>query len=170
MAEGEPDHADVLIGPCSLGKGLFAARAFAAGELILRFRGSLIDFRTVLSRGEAQANPLQIGLDRYIDLEAPGVFANHSCDPNAGIRNDVELIALQGITSGEEIRYDYSTTMWEDHWTMRCDCRTSCCRGVIADFHTLPQMQQRSYLHRGIVQRFIAEPLTGPATPDAVSA
>ena len=145
----------VLVGPCPLGKGLFATTDFKPGETILRFRGVLIDFAAMLRKGVNQANPLQIGANLYIDLEAPGVYANHSCDPNAGIRNDTDLVAIQAIRRGEEIRYDYSTTMWEDHWTLVCHCGSNQCRGLVADFPTLPEIQQQRYLSSGIVQAFI---------------
>jgi len=160
----------VSVGPCSLGRGLFAARRFRPGEQILRFQGPVIDFATMLSKGEAQANPLQIAADCYLDLLAPGVYANHSCCPNAGIANDIQLIALKTIQCGEEIRYDYSTTMWENHWTMRCACGSPQCRGLIADFHTLPPMQQHGYLQRQIVQSFIVEQLRQGGTRAAASA
>ncbi|MFY7967456.1 MAG: SET domain-containing protein-lysine N-methyltransferase, partial [Pirellulaceae bacterium] len=120
---------------------MFAATDFKHVETILRFSGALIDFAAMLRKGVNQANPLQISANRYIDLEAPGVYANHSCDPNAGIRNDTDLVAIQPIRRGEEIRYDYSTTMWEDHWTLICHCGSNQFRGLVADFPTLPEIQ-----------------------------
>ena len=85
----------VLVGPCPLGKGLFATTDFKPGETILHFRGALIDFAAMLRKGVNQANPLQIGANRYIDLEAPGVYVNQPCDPNAGLRNAPDMIGLQ---------------------------------------------------------------------------
>lgn len=108
------EHAPIFIADCELGRGLFAARAFAAGETILRFTGPLINLAQSIAKGETEGNPLQVGPLDYIDLEPPGVFGNHSCEPNAGIRDDVVLVALRPLVAGEEIRFDYSTTMWED--------------------------------------------------------
>ncbi|MFM2158783.1 MAG: hypothetical protein RLZZ124_1257 [Cyanobacteriota bacterium] len=163
-----PGGPDVLVGPCPLGRGLFAARPFRAGERILVFRGPEIDFRAVVAKGEAEANPLQIGPDRYLDIDAPAVCANHSCRPNAGIVNDRVLMAIAPIRSGEEIRYDYSTTMWEGHWTLPCACGSPDCRGVVDDFPTLPADLQRRYLRLGIVQRFIVRGLQRSSAPDQV--
>lgn len=106
--------ASIFVANCELGRGLFAARGFAAGETILRFTGPLIGLADAIAKGDTEGNPLQVSPTDYIDLEPPGVFANHSCEPNAGIRDNTILVALQLITVGEEIRYDYSTTMWED--------------------------------------------------------
>jgi hypothetical protein len=102
-------------------------------------------------------NPLQIGPDRYIDLEEPGRIVNHSCNPNAGIRDDVQLIAIKDIQKDEEIRYDYSTTMDDGHWTLKCKCNEPNCRKVIKDFKHLPPDVQQKYITLGIVQKFIAE-------------
>lgn len=145
---------------CDLGLGLFAKRFFAVGEEILTFSGPELSFETMLTRGEREANALQIDDRLYLDIGGPGVYANHSCMPNAGIRSDRHLIALEPIHPGDEIRYDYSTTMWEDHWTMQCRCGHANCRGLIADFPTLPLELQTTYLKLDVVQSFIVRRLS----------
>lgn len=147
----------ILVKECSLGLGVIAARNFAKEEFILEFTGHIIPLRKVLAKGDKAGNPLQIGFDRYIDLEPPGVFVNHSCVPNAGIREDKMLVALQPIIAGEEICYDYSTTIGLEAtpWTMQCLCGASRCRKIISDFYSLPKQLQKHYLDLGIVQRFI---------------
>lgn len=100
-------------------------------------------------------NPVQIDYDTYIDLKEPGRSANHSCNPNSGIVKNSILIAIEDIFAGEEICYDYSTTMMENYWTMVCKCGSKDCRGVIKDFHLLPETVKKRYLKLGIVQEFI---------------
>jgi hypothetical protein len=134
---------------------VFATRAFSEGEEILRFDGPVVSLVQALERGEHQANVLQIGPELYVDIGEPAVLVNHHCDPNAGLLNDSLLIALRPIRDGEEICYDYSTTMWEDIWTMPCHCGSGICRGLISDFPTLPISTQERYLKRGVVQGFI---------------
>ena len=150
---------DVLIQPCELGRGLFAARAFVPQERILKFIGPVITFAEAIAKGEAEANVLQFDHDRYLDLEAPGVFLNHSCAPNTGISDGYWLIALHTIAVGEELRFDYSTTMHENRWMMACRCGASNCRGTVADFRLLPHDRREHYLRLGIVQPFIAQAL-----------
>jgi hypothetical protein len=150
---------NVRVEPCRHGLGLFAASSFAAHDVILIFEGPEINFRQMLSKGELEANALQVQADLYLDLLPPGVYANHSCRPNAGILNDRTLIALESIKAGEEITYDYSTTMWENHWTMACRCGASNCRRVVKDFPLLPRLVQQRYLRLGIVQSFISRRL-----------
>jgi hypothetical protein len=148
------DH--VFVSDCELGKGLFAARAFRRGETILRVRGPVLVLEEVLAKGERQSDPVQIGERLYLDTQAPAVYSNHSCDPNAGLTADLELVALRPLAAGDEIRWDYSTSMSEDLWTMPCRCGSAGCRGVVGDFQTLPGNRRRWYLKRGVVQEFIA--------------
>jgi hypothetical protein len=89
-----------------------------------------------------------------------GRFVNHSCNPNAGLRDNRHMIALRPIEAGEEIRFDYSTCMSERLWTMHCRCGESNCRTVIRDFHDLPDETRRRYIALGIVQRFIIEEIS----------
>lgn len=149
------DCDSISIRTCVLGRGIFAERDFIAGEFILRFTGPVITLEEALAKGETQANALQIGPETYIDAHPPGVFINHSCEPNSGIRNNLDLYALTPILRGQEICFDYSTTMSERCWTMHCRCGATSCRGVIRDFHELPRERQDRYISEGVVQDFI---------------
>ncbi|MFA6287459.1 MAG: SET domain-containing protein-lysine N-methyltransferase [Opitutaceae bacterium] len=146
---------NIYVSDCDLGRGLFAARDYDEGEFIFRFTGPVIDFAQVVAKGETEGNALQIGPRSYLDLEAPHVFTNHSCEPNAGVRDDTDMYALRKIRKDAEIRFDYSTTMSEGRWTMACLCGTESCRGVVGDFHALPDEVQRRYIGLRTVQRFI---------------
>ena len=147
----------VSVGPSAFGRGTFAAQHFQPGQRILTFDGPVLSTREMLALGPDRAFALQIGSDEFLDLMLPGRYLNHSCDPNAGIMDDRVLIALRAIVPGEEIRFDYSTSMRGDHWTMECRCREYLCRRVVLDFHHLPPITQNRYLQLGIVQRFIAD-------------
>ena len=154
-------HGVVYVAECELGRGVFARRAIRKGDIILSFGGPLIDFAETRRRGPRECMAIQVGPNQYIDTLPPGVFANHSCAPNAGIQNDRDLAALSDIKPGEEIRYDYSTTMDEKCFTMRCECGAPGCRRVVTDFSELPAEVQEFYLSRGLVMSFIATRLRG---------
>ena len=147
----------IYVAECKFGRGVFAARDIESGAELLRFTGPVIGFAEALT--DAKGNPLQIADALYMDIEPPGVLVNHSCAPNTGILEDYSLVALRAIKQGEEIRYDYSTTMWEDEWTMPCACGASRCRGVVRDFPELPTEIQAEYLRLGVVQAFIVRRL-----------
>ena len=148
----------VRVAPCELGLGLFASEAIATGENILRLEGPEITLAQVRAKGTLAANALQIGIERYLDLQAPGRYVNHSCSPNAGIRDDVWLIALEKIAPGAEIRFDYSTTI-SDGWTMPCRCGSTECRSLVGPFLLLPLRLRMSYSILQIVQGFIIDGL-----------
>lgn len=139
------------------GLGLFAVGRIAAGAKIMVFTGQLLHLDEVLASGRDECYPLQLGRWTYLDLDVRSRVVNHSCAPNAGLRSDRILVALRDIAAGEEICYDYSTTMSERRWTMECACGTPACRGVIGDFHDLPIALQEHYLQLGVVQSFIVE-------------
>lgn len=141
---------------CEFGKGLFAARDFRPGEIILQMRGPIVDVWQALSKGEKQSDVLQIRQDAYVDLEDPGRCANHSCDPNAGVRPDLFLTAIKPIAVGKEIRYDYSITMGDGLWEIACHCDSEYCRRMIQDFCTLPLVRQKFYRELNVVQEYLS--------------
>jgi hypothetical protein len=147
----------VVVGRSAIGRGVFAGRYFEPGEPILTLGGPVLAAPELLALGPDRAYALQIGTGEFLHLAPPGRHLNHSCDPNAGIAEDRILIALRAIVPGEEIRFDYSTAMRDDHWTMECRCGEYLCRRVVLDFHHLPPITQNRYLQLGIVQRFILD-------------
>ncbi|HPF35162.1 MAG TPA: SET domain-containing protein-lysine N-methyltransferase [Candidatus Krumholzibacteria bacterium] len=153
---GSRGAAGVEVRPCAIGRGLFALRAFAPGELILRLDGPRYEREDPIHATEQGANLLQTGRRTYILLTDPAVFANHSCDPNAGVVENRKLVAIRAIEPEDEITFDYSTTMEEDFWTLECRCGAENCRGKVTDFRNLPEPLRRRYLDLGVVQGFIA--------------
>ena len=145
----------VTVGLSAIGRGVFAAQHFQPGQRILAFDGPVLATPEMLALGPDRAYALQVAFGEFLDLMPPGRYLNHSCDPNAGIMDDRVLVALRTIVPGEEIRFDYSTAMREDHWIMECRCGEYLCRRVVLDFHHLPPITQNRYLQLGIVQRFI---------------
>jgi SET domain-containing protein len=147
----------IYIAECNVGRGLFAGESIAAGMEILHFTGPILTLNEVRAKGPSQAaNALQIGIDRYVDLDEPGRFINHSCSPNAAVIRDTTLVAGRPIAAGEEIRFDYSTTI-SDGWTMACLCGAEDCRRLVVAFQLLPENLRRRYAVLGHVQRFIVE-------------
>jgi len=149
--------APYYIDHCDVGLGIFANRDLAPGDVILEIHGPIIDFAETKRRGPRECMAIQIGYNRYIDTQAPGVFVNHSCNPNAGVRGDKYLVALRPIPKDAEIRFDYSTTMEEQSFTMQCLCGAPDCRKIVRDFSTLPAYVKARYISEGIVMSFIPE-------------
>ncbi len=146
----------VYIGESATGRGVFAKTHIQPRETLFYLTGRLISFDEAVSIPQGEYS-VQIGIDRYVDPWSPARYLNHSCTPNAGFVDEIRLIALGPIEPGEEIRFDYSTTMLERCWELDCACQSPRCRGRIQDFDLLPIALQTHYLRLGIVQNFIVE-------------
>ena len=148
------------VGENHLGKTVFAAQGFAPGDTLLRFAGRRVA-RAPDAHG-ADDRWVQVGADAFLGPSGRvDDLINHSCDPNAGLRfakgGAVFLVALRPIGVGEEVSWDYSTTLKDSDWRMACDCRAPDCRGVIGNFDTLPTERQRWFVEQGLVAPYLVE-------------
>ena len=155
----------ITVKESKFGKGTFATQDIAQGSTIISLRGERITFSDSLELGDQESYCLQVGIDKYIIPEEPFRYSNHSCDPNSGINERLQLFALRPICKGEEVTWDYSTSMLERHWTMRCSCGSPFCRRLVTDFDLLPKQIQETYLRRRIVFPYIVEFLEQPTSP-----
>ena len=156
----------VIVKSSRIGKGLFAARAFSAGEEIMRVDGRVVHHSVLWRRRGSvfSANCIRFGEDTYLDPgDGAGRYINHSCAPNAFLRKRagrLYLVAARRIGARAELTFDYSTTIGDDDiWKMRCRCGQSRCRGTIRNFGTLPERVRERYLNRGLVPRYIISTL-----------
>jgi len=145
-----------------LGKAVFAAVGFAAGDTIIRFSGARIAADRVPGGVAGQQ-------DRYVQIAAREFLGpsgrvddliNHSCAPNSGLRFTSDgpiLVALRAIPPGEEIAWDYSTTLAGGDWAMSCACGSDACRGTIGDFADLPLDRRTYYLEQGVVAPYLID-------------
>lgn len=149
------------------GKGVFADKPIAAGSFIASMKGKIKTIEEIKGAyrdgTEREGDPLQISEEQYIDLDEPYVYLNHSCDPNAGIRKETDLVAIKYIQEGEEIVFDYSTTLWDgewgdeftEDWTAPCSCKSKKCRKIIDQFTTLPEEIKEYYYKQNALPDFI---------------
>jgi uncharacterized protein len=137
------------------GKGLFVTQNISAGTILCAVTGPLLNFQQTLDLQERESHCLQIEQDQYILCDPPFLYSNHSCAPNCGLNTHYQLVALRELQNGEELFWDYSTSMLERHWTMSCNCGSAQCRKLITDFDFLPEALQAKYLRQGIVLPFI---------------
>ncbi len=151
------------------GKGVFANKEIKKGRTICFLTGELCSLDEMLKRvssgKEGSSDPLGIDNEKYLDLEEIPRTFNHSCEPNSFIRGKNKLIAIHNIKEGEEITYDYSTTMNDNKekinaagmrlWTCTCRCGSKNCRGIIDQFKTLPPKTQRYYVSHKFMPDFM---------------
>lgn len=152
MAQGDLTE----VSESKFGKGVFARSFIPAGTVLFRVdSGEEMDLEATRQRGEKESHPLQVDIDRYILCGPPFIYYNHSCNPNCAVNTQFEFITLKNIREGEEMFWDYSTSMLERSWTMKCACGEKNCRLVVTDFDLLPIMVQEKYLRLTIVLPFI---------------
>ena len=143
--------ADVEVRPSGIeGLGLFARRAFAAGEcihVITVVREVTADAPLRPERGE-RADHCDYPDGKVVLIGYPDRHVNHSCDPNAWVRygeRGGELVARRAIPGGAEITCDYQINVTGgSRWP--CRCGAARCRGeVVGDFFALPAALQAEY-------------------------
>jgi SET domain-containing protein len=118
------------------GRGLFAAQPIVAGAFIVEMRGEVVAEADLPDRGMA----MQIGDDLWLFSEGDSLddCGNHSCEPNSGFTTgEPALFALRDIAAGEEITWDYSTSIDCDDWSLECRCGARNCRGTIRPWREL---------------------------------
>ena len=152
----------------------FAIDAIYAGELISIWGGHIItaDRLEELSTGD-QVHAAQVEEGLYI-ISLPHAessdFINHSCDPNAGMRDSITMVAMRDIEIGEEVAFDYAMTDGSPFDEFDCLCGATNCRGrVTGNDWQLTELWERyegyfsPYLTRRITRLRQEQSLIAPA-------
>jgi len=126
------------------GRGIFAHSPLEREEVVMVMGGRIVDIETHNQIGEfAEEYGMDISeefsfcpsSDEELEL-MPQCLLNHSCEPNAGFLDQLQIVAIRGIEPGEEILYDYAFLLFgnpNNQFSFRIDCRcgTDACREVI---------------------------------------
>jgi SET domain-containing protein len=159
-----PPGSRLDVRPVRNGLGIVALKPFSKDAVICEIRGKIVTGDEVWSYWEIDQrlgeNCFRFDDDHYIDPDGEiGQYANHSCNPNAGIVKKGRRLLLKAIASiaaGDEITHDYSTLLGtDDVWKMRCNCGESNCRRAVRNIGDLPAATVRRYRRLGIVPDFI---------------
>jgi hypothetical protein len=134
--------AEVMPSPIE-GLGLFAVRPIAAGKVVMRLGGEVIDDAALAALTAPYSSvALAEGAHLLIDPAHPVRYGNHGCDPNLWQQDALTVVARRAIAAGDELTVDYATQTGTEAWRMVCRCGAPACRGEItgADWR-LPQLQ-----------------------------
>jgi hypothetical protein len=137
------------------GFGLFTTQNIEKGQLVVEIKGEIKTEEEWIKLGADDNYLHQIDWDKYMLVEPPARFTNHSCNPNCGFKNRTKFYALRNIEKGEEITADYDT--FESNWVMKCRCGEKNCRGTIRGFNHLPQEIKDRYVKLGIVAKYLVK-------------
>ena len=138
---------------CRVGRGVFARRHYAAGEIIGEILGTVIaepDYTSPYC--------YSMGDHRILEPAAPFRFLNHSCEANShfnwfdvqtansgaassgATERRVFVLALHDIRPGEEFTIDYR---WPPEMAIPCRCGADNCRGWVIDLEDLAEFLAR---------------------------
>jgi hypothetical protein len=143
--------------------GIYANDWIAPGELLSVWGGNVLTYEQLSQVSTTkQCYSVQIDDGLYLaTVSAPesADFINHSCDPNAGLRDAITLVAMRLIAPYEEVCFDYSMADGSPIDEFDCACGTHLCRGqVTGNDWQLPALWERydnyfsPYLRRRIAQ------------------
>jgi SET domain-containing protein len=127
----------VVVRPSPIhGLGLYAAGFIERGAVVEVLGGTTLsdaEVRDMLRTGDRYDG---IALDEDLNLRIepaswPGIYGNHSCDPNLWMLDAISVGARRDIPKDEELTVDYALFTATPDWSMACNCGSSLCRKVI---------------------------------------
>ena len=117
------------------GRGVFACTPIRAGEIVAVWGGDVMTGEELARLPQDRLTSLAVQVDEDLYLvttkEGPGDWINHSCNPNAGLRGQITLVAMRDITPGEEVCIDYAMTDGSPYDEFECACGAPTCRGRV---------------------------------------
>jgi len=129
--------------------GVFASEDIQEGELIFKnWNDSCTkmsirevkrlpkDFRLIFEKYSTEIEPyVYVGPYPGENVEPQmDYFINHSCDPNAWLVNDNDVVARRAIKAGEQVTVDYATLIIHEFESSRiidCLCGSANCRKIL---------------------------------------
>ncbi len=147
------------------GNGVFAIIPIKKGETVCFMEGKEVDwFKCLLLVLTKQVHidmPFQMTKNSYLLLEPLFIAINHTCNPCCAIIGKNQLIARRDIEVGEEIAFDYSTTVLPSftskNWLMECRCGAENCRKEVRNADFIPENQLIDYIKHNQLPDFIRE-------------
>lgn len=107
------------------GKGLFATELIKNGETVVRWNPKVLTKEQANQLPEEeQKHYLYPEGDKFLWMQPPERYMNHSCEPNTYVVGQSD-VALRDIQPGEEITSDYMDLEKE---SFKCHCGSAKCR------------------------------------------
>lgn len=124
---------DVSIEPSPIhSRGVFAARAFKRGDIVLRWdvsrRIAAADIDSLAAAERPYVHPYDAS--SFVLVQIPERFVNHSCDHNTEVVAFAD-VAIRDIAAGEEITSNYETD--GAGLSFECSCGAPSCRKNIGE-------------------------------------
>jgi uncharacterized protein len=130
------------------GYGVFTSETIKKGELLMVWGGEIVT-EEQLADLPVERTTHGVEVDEGIYLLPLSVgdtadYINHSCNPNAGLRGQISLVAMRDISPEEEVCFDYAMTDSSDYDEFECHCGAHNCRKRITGVDwKLPELHKR---------------------------
>ena len=154
----------------NFGAGLFSISKISVGQVVASFDGDFWEWADSVSNLPNESpdytrdHTIQYAIGKSRDSKAGMArYANHSCEPNCGIKNSFDIVAMKPIHVSEQITWDYAMTENND-WFMLCRCGSPRCRKLITGYRNLPPEFREDY--KGFISQWLIDadiPYEGPA-------
>lgn len=132
----------------SYGKALVATEDLPIGTVVEIFDGTIVKYEEVPEKEICYA--IHVGEcdeDKWMIYKTNARYANHSCDPNCFVGDDLKIVTIKGVKAGEELTYSYNTYIeedecvedffWDPRWNFECKCGSKNCQKVINGYKKL---------------------------------
>jgi len=147
------------------GVGVFASTSISKGTVLAVFGGKIISIREEaelppgLSDYGIQVSEELVLTQRTLPEDPPDTPFNHSCDPNAGFKGQIFLVAMRDIVPQEEVTFDYGMVLHQTdngpRYNLKCFCGSRYCRHFVTDNDwKLPKLQEK---YDGFFQWYLQE-------------
>lgn len=114
------------------GKWVFATRDFKKGEKVLHRDISKTVSKSLFQKmTKKQKDYISFVEGKYIVMQSPEKFVNHSCQANTTAKNFCD-VAIRDIKKWEEITGNYDEVSSDKEKTIPCTCNTKSCRVFIS--------------------------------------
>jgi uncharacterized protein len=150
------------------GKGIFSNSSIDKDELLAVFGGYIMRINEeesleVADLSHQMSEDFVIGVINKNQIQKVDHF-NHSCEPNAGVKGQLFLVAFRDTEANEEITFDYAMVLHHNpdaaRYEMKCKCGAKNCRGIITeDDWKLPELQKK---YAGYFQYYLEEKIKDP--------
>jgi len=155
------DNPNVVVKPNGkIGLAVFAAAPIIKGSRIAIFTGEHYKSKTALGLPEIMRDhAIQVGRDEFVfGYKGLAHCVCHSCNPNCGIRNLTEIYAVEDISEGEQITWDYRCSENSDWVLETCLCDSERCTGSVGNYDSLPSQIKKEYLSKDMVSEWLRPP------------
>jgi uncharacterized protein len=139
------------------GDAVFSISHISKDEIIAEFDGNIYDWEYPKWTDELADHCVQFEEKKWRDSKGIARVINHSCEPNCGIKNLFQVVAMRDIPAHEEITWDYEMTENHPYWRMKCLCGNKNCRKIIGKHKNMPaeiRIKYKGYISDWLVKKF----------------